>query len=122
MSDMEFRGIAPKTPAGESMFFYSMDFWIELCECIQATVAPEFMPYPSMDAKYAESIANALENVLPSGQLEAFYEASWRRFLGEQGEADEEVEEEVRGWIEHMLEITRTYIVFLKECGGCEPL
>ena len=79
MSDQEFRGIAPKTPAGESIFFYSLDYWIGLCECIRMIIDESFPPYPSMEAETAENVAELLERRLEFGLVRAYFELEARR-------------------------------------------
>ena len=120
MSDQEFRGIAPKTPAGESIFFYSLDYWIGLCECIRMIIDEDFPPYPSMDAETAEYVAELLERRLEFGLVRAYFELEARQRLSDPDVPDEEAEAEVGEYVETMLDWTRQYIAFLKECGGCE--
>ncbi len=120
MSDQEFRGIAPKTPAGESIFFYSLDYWIGLCECIRMIIDEDFPPYPSMDAETAEYVAELLERRLEFGLVRAYFELAARRHFSDPAVSEEETETEIGGYVETMLGWTRQYIVFLNECGGCE--
>lgn len=122
MSDQEFRGIAPKTPAGESIFFYSLDYWIGLCECIRMIIDEDFPPYPSMDAETAEYVAELLERRLEFGLVRAYFELEVRQKLRDPDIPDAEAEAEVGEHVETMLDWTRQYIVFLKECGGCEAV
>ena len=120
MSDQEFRGIAPKTPAGESIFFYSLDYWIGLCECIRMIIDEDFPPYPSMDAETAEYVAELLERRLEFGLVRAYFELEVRQKLRDPDIPDAEAEAEVGEHVETMLDWTRKYIAFLNECGGCE--
>lgn len=122
MSDMEFKGEQPKSKAGESLFFYSMDYWIGLHRCIQMIIDEDFPSYPSMDEGYAEYLARSLEYRLDFGLVEAYYELATRRRLRNSGGPQEEVEEEVTAHVKIMLDWTRQYIEFLKNCGGCSPI
>jgi hypothetical protein len=122
MSDQEFRGIAPKTPAGASIFFYSLDYWMGLCECIQMIIDEGFPPYPCMDADTAEHVADLLERRLNFGLVRSYFELEARHRLSDPDIPEAESEEEVDAYVETMLDWTRQYIAFLKECGGCEAV
>ena len=127
MSDQEFRGIAPKTPAGDSIFFHSMDYWIGLCNCIRMIIDEEFPLYPFMDAESAKYVAEALNRRLEFGLVEAYFELAARRRaarrrLNDPEIPEKEIEAEVCRYVEKMLDWSRRYIVFLNECGGCEAI
>jgi len=121
MSDIEFKGVDPKSENGKSIFFYSMDYWIELCECISMIISEAFPSYPSMDAENAEYLAGQLKRRLDFGLVQAYYELATRRRLADPEMPAQELEDETRSHVECMLDWTRQYITFLKECGGCEP-
>ena len=122
MSDQEFKGNSPKSPAGESIFFNSLDYWIELCDCIRMIIADSFPSYPSMEAEDAEFLAELLERRLEFGLVRAYFELAARRRFNDPDLSEEEIEAEVGEHVETMLDWAVQYIVFLRECGGCEPV
>ena len=106
MSDQEFRGIAPKTPAGESIFFHSLDYWIGLCECIRMIIDENFPSYPSMEAETAENVAELLERRLEFGLVRAYFELEARRTLSDPDIPEAEAEAEIGEYVETMLDWT----------------
>lgn len=114
MSDQEFKGINPKSKAGESIFFYSMDYWIGLCECIRMVYDESFPPYVSMDEENAGYVAEALQRRFDYGLFKAYFEHSASQLFDDASEA--------KGYVEAMLDYTVQFIEFLKNCGGCEPV
>ena len=114
MSDQEFKGLNPKSKAGESIFFYSMDYWIGLCECIRMVYDESFPPYVSMDEENAGYVAEALHRRLDYGLFKTYFEHSSSKLFDDEREAAD--------YVETMLDYTVQFIEFLKNCGGCEPV
>lgn len=114
MSDQEFKGLNPKSKEGESIFFYSMDYWIGLCECIRMIFDERFPPYPTLDEETAEYIAAVMQHRLDFGLVRAYFELKAKQVFDDP--------DEISGYVDDMLDHTRQYIDFLKNCGGCEPV
>lgn len=113
MSDQEFKGLNPSRKQA-SRFFYSLDYWIELCECIRMVFDEGFPPYVSMDEKNADYVADALQRRLDYGLFKAYFEHSAIKHFDDGSEAAD--------YVETMLDYTAQFIEFLKNCGGCEPV
>ena len=112
MSDQEFKGLNPKSKAGESIFFYSMDYWIGLCECILMACDEDFEPFAALDEKKAEELGDTLQLMLDSGLLKACFQQS----------AIDSRDDDDADYVETMLDYATQYVEFLKNCGGCEPV
>jgi len=122
MSDQQFNGLNPKSPSGESIFFYSLDYWISLCECIRMICYEDFPSYPSMEAEDAEFLAEMLECRLEFGIVKAYFELKAARRFDKADDSDGESEAAAAEYVETMLDWTRRYMLFLRECGGCEAV
>lgn len=114
MSDQEFKGLNPKSKAGESIFFYSMDYWIRLCECFLMVCNEDFDPFAALDEKRAEELGETLQLMLDSGLFKACFQRS--------AIDSHDDEDEAADFVETMLDYAAQYIDFLKNCGGCEPV
>jgi hypothetical protein len=63
MSEQEFRGLSPKSETGKSLYFFSLDNWIDLHKCINM-FNPGLPSYPMMDAEEAEFLAEEMQQIL----------------------------------------------------------
>ena len=122
MSDQQFKGLNPKSPPGKSIFFSSLDYWIGLCECIRMICHEGFPSYPSMEAEDAEDLAEMLARRREFGIIKAYFELDAARSFDKDGDSDGESEAAAAEYVETMLDWTRQYILFLRECGGCEAV
>jgi hypothetical protein len=114
MSDQEFKGLNPKSKEGESIFFYSMDYWIGLCECIRMVYDESFPPYVSMDEENAGYLAEAFQRRLDYGLFKTYFEHSASKMFDDEREAAD--------YVETMLGYTVQFIEFLMNCGGSKPV
>jgi len=129
MSEQEFKGRAPKSATGESIYFYSMDIWIELHGCLEMLIDEGFPPYPSMDGETTENVADMLQRRLDFGLVQAYYELTARRNQRQRRPAKlaqpprpPRLSAESKAWVEMMVDQTRQYVDFLRDCGGCVAL
>lgn len=116
MSDQLFVGIAPTSPAGEEIFFYSHDDWLALASCILNNLDEDFPLYPNLDSENVIELAKALRHVLGNGVCRDFYD--WYALES----AGAEDAEEASGRVDRYLMLTQQFIGFLEACGGCRPV
>ena len=114
MSDQEFKGLNPKSKAGESIYFYSMDYWIGLCNCFVMVCGEDFEPFATLAEKEAKALGERLQLMLDIGLLKNCFQQSAIHSHDDEGEAAD--------YVETMLDYAAEYIEFLKNCGGCEPV
>jgi hypothetical protein len=122
MSEQEFNGLKPKSKTGESIYFYSLDYWIDIRQCILMSVDCGFPPYPTMDAETAEWFAGVLQERLNFGLIQAYYELDAKRSRADTTSSDNTLDEEEAAHVDTIMQLTQDYIDFLKDCGGCEPV
>lgn len=127
MSDQEFKGCNPKSEVGKSIYFHSMDWWLELRDRIQMFLGEDIPVYMQFDAENAEYLADLLQQRLHFGIVRAYYELTAKqRGRGnaspeEDADASEGDADNIATEVETMMSWTRRYIDFLKNSGGCEP-
>lgn len=115
MSDQLFVGTAPTSPAGKEIFFYSHEDWLAVATCILNNLTDEFPLYPKMDSGSAIDLANDLKELLENGICQNFYE--WYA----SNSCSAETQEEALALVDHYMQTTRQFVVFLDACGGCTP-
>lgn len=126
MSDQEFRGVAPKSEAGQAILFPSFDLWIGMHRCLVMLIDEGFPPYPRIDQESAELVADMLERRLEFGLVRAYFELCElgsrdapedRHSLARRTLAPTEIArvDALVGWVER-------FMVFLRECGGCKAV
>jgi hypothetical protein len=74
MSEQEFKGLSPKSETGKSIYFFSLDNWIDLHDCIDMLITPGLPAYPMMEAEEAEYLADEMQKRLDFGIIRAYYE------------------------------------------------
>lgn len=128
MSEQEFKGRAPKSATGESIYFYSMDVWFDLHGCLEMLIDEGFPPYPAMDSETTECVAEMLQRRLDFGLVQAYYELKARQNQRRrplplaQPQRLPRLSAESKAWVEMMLDETRRYIDYLRDCGGCDSV
>jgi len=114
MSDQLFKGIAPKSSAGNEYFFYCQDFCYPLYELIATEIDETLVPYPFLDAEAAERLGGLLQQFVEAGKAARFYCRDAKHYEMSRSEAKDHVE--------MMIAITKQFAHFLIESRGCEAV
>ena len=115
--DHEFIGLKPKSPAGRSIVFASLDWWIEINNCISMVCFHDFPAYPEMDNEAAVAVAETIEERIAFGIVKAYFELSVAKYQKANGEHYSN--KTIAADVAQLLALTKQYVDFLKNCGGC---
>jgi hypothetical protein len=128
MSEQEFKGLDPRSAVGKSIYFYSLDAWIDIHHCINMIMAVGLPPYPILDAETAVYLAEKLQERLDFGLVHAYYELEAKSIfpVSETSDSDgletDSDEDEASEFVESRMDFTQRFIDFLKDSGGCMPV
>jgi hypothetical protein len=128
MSEQEFRGLSPKSETGKSLYFFSLDNWIDLHDCIDMLITPGLPAYPMMEAEEAEYLADEMQKRLDFGIIRAYYELQAKQIfrtshISNENESNtipntDSNSKERANFVEGMMYHTQNFINFLKDSGG----
>lgn len=131
MSEQEFKGLSPKSETGKSIYFFSLDNWIDLHDCIDMLITTGLPAYPMMEAEEAEEaeyLADQMQRRLDFGIIRVYYKLQAKQLfrtalISSENESDtifntDSISEERANFVEGMMYHTEKFINFLKDSGG----
>ena len=126
MSDVLLVGRAPENTVGKEFFLHCADWWYDILAVIDTLLEDQFPvdehferdlllapPTPHLDGQTARELADLLEEVLSSGDIDALLKQRYRDEL--------EVEAElIEGYVADRVDQIGALVAFLRSSGGCD--
>jgi hypothetical protein len=126
MSDVLLGGRAPAEAVGKEFFLHCADWWYDILAVIDTLLEDRFPveehferdlllapPTPHLDGQTARELADLLEEVLSSGDVEALLKQRYRDELDVEAEL-------IAGYVADRVDQIGTLVAFLRSSGGCD--
>ena len=126
MSDVLLVGRAPAEAVGQEFFLQCADWWYDILAVIDTLLEDRFLvdehferdlllapPTPHLDGQTARELADLLEEVLSSRDVEALLKQRYRDELDVEAEL-------IEGYVADRVDQIGTLVAFLRSSGGCD--
>jgi hypothetical protein len=126
MSDVLLVGRAPDKAVGKEFFLHCADWWYDILAVIDTLLEDRFPvdehferdlllapPTPHLDGQTSRELADLLEKVMSSGDVEVLLKKRYRDELDVEAEL-------IEGYVADRVDQIGALVAFLRSSGGCD--